>query len=154
MTIEDTQPGPIKLRVRTPVATVVDAAVHSVVLPGLEGDFTALHEHHDTVAQLRDGIGEYAVEKHKEYLSILGGVATVRHDEVEVLSPVCELGRDLDEQRAEAARKRAEERLADQQQGIDVARAQAALGRALLRLEVVKLSRRRQVLDAPEAPTT
>ncbi|MBN1917009.1 MAG: ATP synthase F1 subunit epsilon [Verrucomicrobia bacterium] len=133
----------ITLRVRTPAGTVVDTTVESLAMPGTEGDFTVLHEHHDTVAQLRHDIGEYVVKGHKEYLSILGGVATVRGDEVEVLSPICELGRDLDQQRAETARQRAEERLADQQEGIDIARAEAALGRALLRLEVVKLLRRK-----------
>jgi len=143
MTAEATHTAHLTLRVRTPMGTVVDTKVRSVALPGLEGDFTALHEHHDTVAQLRDGIAEYTVKGQKEYLSIFGGVATMRGDVVEVLSPACERGRDLNRQRAEAARQRAEERLADQQEGIDIARAQAALGRALLRLEVAKLLRRK-----------
>jgi F-type H+-transporting ATPase subunit epsilon len=143
MATDTKSPAGITLRVRTPAGTVVDTKVQSVALPGLEGDFTALHEHHDTVAHLRHGIGEYVVKGRKEYLSIFSGVATVRGDEVEVLSPICELGGDLDLQRAEAARRRAEERLADQQEGLDIARAQAALARALLRLEVVTLLRRK-----------
>jgi F-type H+-transporting ATPase subunit epsilon len=134
--------GTLKLHVRSPLGSAVEAEVRSVMLPGIEGDFTVLTDHHHTVAQLRHGIATFDARDQKQHLSIFGGVATVHTDEVEVFSPVCERAEDLDEQRAEAARQRAEERLADRQEGIDIARAQAALGRALLRLEVVELLRR------------
>ena len=135
--------GHLMLRILSPEGRVVDAKVESVALPGLEGDFTVLPDHHDTVAQLRDGIGEYTVNGKKHYLSILGGTATVRGEAVDVLSPVCEHAKNLDEQRALEAQRRSEERLAEKQEGLDVARAQAALRRALLRLEAVKLLRRK-----------
>jgi F-type H+-transporting ATPase subunit epsilon len=135
--------GKIKLHVRSPLGSVVEATVGSVTLPGLAGDFTVLDEHHDTVAHLREGISTFEARGKKQHLSILGGVATVHGNEVEVYSPICERAQDLDEQRADMARQRAEERLAGRVEGIDIARAQAALGRALLRLEVVKLLRRK-----------
>jgi F-type H+-transporting ATPase subunit epsilon len=131
----------LHLRVVSPEGTLVDEPVHSVTLPGLAGDFTVLAEHHDTVAQLRDGIAGYTAKGGKHYLSILGGTATVRGEAIEVFSPICEHAKDLDAQRAHEARRRAEERLAEKQEGLDVARAQAALRRALIRLEVVKLLR-------------
>jgi F-type H+-transporting ATPase subunit epsilon len=136
-----TGPNTLHLRVVSPEGTLVDEAVESVSLPGLEGDFAVLVEHHDTVAQLGHGIGEYTARGKKQFLSILGGVATVHGDQIEVFSPVCELGEHLDEQRAEAARARAEQRLADHREDIDGARARAALGRALLRLDAAKLTR-------------
>ncbi len=131
----------LTLRVLSPEGSIVDAEVESVMLPGLSGDFTALPEHHDTVAQLRRGIGEYTANEEKQYLSILGGLATVRDDEVEVFSPVCEHAKNLDEQRALDAQRRAEQRLAERREGVDITRARAALHRALLRLEVVTLLR-------------
>ena len=133
--------GQLTLRILSPLGRVVDTKAESVALPGLSGDFTVLPEHHDTVAQLRNGIAEYTANGRKHFLSILGGAATVRGEAVEVLSPVCEHAKDLDEQRALEARRRAEERLGEKREGLDVVRAQAALRRALLRLEVVKLLR-------------
>ena len=138
---EVAETGHLVLRILSPEGLVVDAEVESVALPGLAGDFTVMPEHHDTVAQLRDGIGEYTVNGKKHHLSILGGTATVRGEAVDVLSPVCEHAKDLDEQRALEAQRRAEERLADKREGLNLARALAALRRALQRLEVVKLFR-------------
>jgi F-type H+-transporting ATPase subunit epsilon len=143
MAQDEKKKTPVRLRVLSPVGCVVDAEVESVMLPGAGGDFTVLADHHDTVAQLRHGIAEYMTNGEKHLLSMLGGVATLRADEVEVFSPVCEHADNLDEERAEAARRRAEERLAQQQEGIDIMRARAALARALLRLEAVTLSRRK-----------
>jgi len=134
----------LRLRVLSPAGSVVEAEVGSVMLPGLEGDFTVLAEHHDTVAALRHGIGEYAEGKEHRYLSLFGGVATVHADEVEVFSPVSEPAEAIDKARAEQARQRATERLAKKEdEGLDVERARAALHRALLRLDVAKLFRQR-----------
>ncbi len=143
MAQDEKRKATVTLRILSPVGRVVDAEVASVMLPGAGGDFTVLADHHDTVAQLRHGVAEYTTHGEKHHLSMLGGVATLRADEVEVFSPVCEHADDLDQERAEAAQRRAEERLAQQQEGIDIARARAALGRALLRLEAVTLSRRK-----------
>ena len=143
MAQDEKQKVTLTLRVVSPVGRVVDAEVDSVMLPGASGDFTVLADHHDTVAQLGHGIAEYTTRGRKQHLSMLGGAATVRGDKVDVFSPVCEHADNLDQERAEAARRRAEERLAQRQEGIDIARARAALGRALLRLEAVTLLRRK-----------
>jgi F-type H+-transporting ATPase subunit epsilon len=130
----------LTLRVVSPVGLIADARVASATLPGLYGDFTVLPEHHDTVAQLGAGIARYTIEGKPRYLSILGGVATVQGDRIEVCSPVCELAEEIDEKRAREAQRRAEERLAEKREDIDIARAQAALSRALLRLEAARLT--------------
>ena len=133
--------GTLKLRVLSPRGRVVEADVASVMLPGLDGDFTVLRDHHETFAQLRPGIGRYTANGKSRYLSILGGVATIRDDQVEVLSPACERAEDIDEPRARDAHRRAIERVAERKREIDIARAQAALSRALTRIEVLRLSR-------------
>ena len=143
MATTDKAQAQLRLRVLSPLGSVVDAEVDSVMLPGLLGDFTVLSDHHETVAQLRAGIGKYTAGDEHGVLSLIGGVATVRNDEVEVLAPVCERADELDEARARDAQRRAEERLADQTEGTDIARARAALHRALLRLEATQLLRQK-----------
>lgn len=133
--------GTLKLRVLSPGGLLVEADVASVMLPGLHGDFTVLRDHHETFAQLRSGVAGYTANGKNRHLSILGGVATIRDDQVEVLSPACERAEDIDERRARDAHRRATERVAERKQEIDIARAQAALNRALTRIEVLRLSR-------------
>jgi len=136
--------GTLKLRVLSPLGSVVDAEVRSVMLPGLEGDFTVLTEHHETVAQLRPGVGMYTSAGEEHLMSLFGGVATVHNDEITVVSPVCEAAEAIDVARAQEARERAKERLARKDdETIDVERAQAALQRALLRLHATELSGRK-----------
>jgi F-type H+-transporting ATPase subunit epsilon len=139
MTAERTDARTLTLRVVSPLGVIAEAKVASAMLPGLYGDFTVLPEHHDTVAQLGAGVGRYTVKGKHRYLSILGGLATVQGDRIEVWSPVCEPAEGIDQQRAREAQRRAEERLAEKHEDIDVARAQAALSRALLRLEAARL---------------
>ncbi len=133
--------GTVTLRVLSPRGLLVEADVASVTLPGLDGDFTVLLDHHETVAQLRSGVAGYTANGTNRYLSIHGGVATIRDDQVEVLSPACERPEDIDEQRARDAHRRAKERVAERERETDMARAQAALNRALTRIEVLRLSR-------------
>jgi F-type H+-transporting ATPase subunit epsilon len=78
------------------------------------------------VRALLPGGGEQVVAVH-------GGFVEVSHDRVIVLSDVAELPEQIDVPRAEEARRRAEEALGANE---DDAEAQAALSRALLRLEV------------------
>ena len=67
-----------------------------------------------------------------------GGFAEVVPDRVSVLAPVAERAEDIDRARAEAAKRRAEERLAHPLPDIDFERARVALLRAISRLETSK----------------
>ena len=68
-------------------------------------------------------------------MAISGGFVEVGREQAAVLAETAERIEEIDVERAEAARQRAEERLARvQEEGIDVARAQAALARAINRL--------------------
>jgi F-type H+-transporting ATPase subunit epsilon len=93
--------------------------------------------------------GELVVRKgaDEETMAISGGFLEVRPDHVIVLADQAERAEEIDASRAEAARKRAEERLKDRQAaGLDATRAEAALRRALVRLSVAdKLKRRRKL---------
>jgi F-type H+-transporting ATPase subunit epsilon len=103
---------PIGLHIVTPHGEVHRADVASVVLPGSEGDFGVLPEHERFLTPLR--IGELEIDTGREvlYASIGYGFADVSGREVVVLVDSCELAADIDVARAELARERAEQRLA------------------------------------------
>jgi F-type H+-transporting ATPase subunit epsilon len=85
------------------------------------------------------------VRKGREEVSmaISGGFLEVRPDRVIVLADAAERDDEIDLARAEAAKRRAEERLSQRAPGTDMARAEASLHRALARLKVAEKRRRR-----------
>ncbi|MDP2919824.1 MAG: ATP synthase F1 subunit epsilon, partial [Dehalococcoidia bacterium] len=90
--------------------------------------------------------GELRARKGSEEYSLVvtGGFVEVRPDHVTVLADSAERAEEIDISRAEAAKKRAEERLAKHMPEADMARAEAALRRSLTRLKVAEKIRRRQ----------
>ena len=83
------------------------------------------------------GIGELAFQAAQaERLSIIRGFAEVLPARVTVLAETAELAAEIDLERAEAAKARAEQRLAEKDPNIDWDRAGVALQRALIRIQV------------------
>jgi len=127
----------LTLELATPTRLVVADTVDEVVLPGSEGYFGVLPGHAALLATL--GIGElmYRKDAAPYHLALTGGFAEVRNDKVIVLAENAERPDEIDRERAQRARERAERRLAGRE-GVDIdyARAQAALMRALIRLQV------------------
>jgi F-type H+-transporting ATPase subunit epsilon len=127
----------LALEIATPTRLAVAATVDEVVLPGVMGYFGVLPGHAPFLSTL--GVGEltYRMGRDERHLAVAGGFAEVRNDKVIVLADVAELPEEIDRERAERARERAERRLAGRSQDdIDFARAAAALARALVRLQV------------------
>jgi F-type H+-transporting ATPase subunit epsilon len=91
--------------------------------------------------------GELMVRKGPEesYYAVTGGFLEVRPDKIVVLADAAERADEIDVARAEEARKRAQERLANPSTGIDVGRAEAALSRSMIRLKVSERKRKRPV---------
>jgi F-type H+-transporting ATPase subunit epsilon len=77
----------------------------------------------------------------REHLSIIRGFAEVLPARVTVLAETAELAAEIDLERAEAAKARAERRLAEKDPNIDWDRASVALQRALIRIQVARKSR-------------
>jgi F-type H+-transporting ATPase subunit epsilon len=130
-------PAHIELQIVTPDRRIVQEPVDEVEVPGTEGYFGVLPGHTPMLASL--GIGElwYRKGQEKTYLSIAGGFAEVLPERVTILARLAERAEEIDPERAEAARKRAEERVsAAPQSEIDYERARAALMKALTRLQV------------------
>jgi F-type H+-transporting ATPase subunit epsilon len=127
----------LALELATPIRLVVSEAVDEVIAPGIEGYFGVLPGHAAFLTTL--GIGEvtFRIGREERHLAVAGGFAEVRNDKVIILADTAEWPHEIDRERAERARQRAEGRLLGRTQDeIDYVRAAAALQRALVRLQV------------------
>ena len=125
------------LEVVTPQKVIVSEEAEMVVAPGSEGEFGVLKGHTTFLTSLNIGTLRYKDAKGKErYLFINGGFAEVLPDKVTILAESAERRKDIDVDRAKRAKERAEKRLAQKGEGIDPARAEVALRRAVHRLKL------------------
>ncbi len=133
----------IKLEITTAERLVFAEDVNMVIAPGIEGQLGILPHHTPLMTMLMPG--ELIARKGGQEFSmcITGGFLEVRPDKVVVLADACERAEEIDAERAEEARKRAEERLKSHAPEIDIARAQAALQRSLIRIKVAERRKRR-----------
>ena len=136
-------PTKLTLEIVTPERLLVSHQVDEVQLPGAEGYFGVLPGHTPLLATLQVGELWYRVGQEKHYLAVAFGFAEVLPDRVTVLAQLAERPEDIDVPRAEAARKRAEERIAKPQSDIDYERARVAMMKSLIRLQVAARARTR-----------
>ena len=115
--------------------------VDEVEIPGSDGFFGVLPGHTPLLAVL--GMGElwYRQGQDKHYLSIAFGFAEVQPDRVTILAQMAEKADEIDVARAEAAKKRAEERMVKSTVDMDFERARIAMMKALIRLQVATRAR-------------
>lgn len=135
---------PLKIDIVTAEGAVLSDEVDLVLAPGVEGQLGILPHHTPLMTMLAPG--ELVLRKGGEetYLSITGGFLEVRPDRVVVLADAAERAEEIDLARAEEARRRADERLAQRETGMDLVRAEASLHRALTRLQVAQKRRRKE----------
>lgn len=134
----------IRLDVVTAERQVYSEDVDLVIAPGIDGEMAILPGHAALMTTLQPG--ELLIKRDGEEtpLVITGGFLEVRPERVTVLADAAEHVEEIDAERAEAAKRRAEERLGEKLGGADLARAEAALRRSLVRLRVVQKRRRRR----------
>jgi F-type H+-transporting ATPase subunit epsilon len=138
---------PFKVDIVTAERVVFSADVDEVIAPGVEGQLGILPHHAPLMTILQAGELVTKKEGKEQLMAISGGFLEVRPDHVIILADQAERAEEIDAARAEAAKKRAEERLKERHaEGLDAVRAEAALRRALVRLQVAdKIKSRRQV---------
>jgi len=134
-------PTTITLEIVTPDRALATEQVDEVQLPGAEGYFGVLPGHATLLASLQVGELWYRVGQETHYLAVAFGFAEVLPDRVTVLAQVAERAQDIDVARAEAAKKRAEERVARPHPDMDFDRARVALMKSLIRLQVASRAR-------------
>ena len=135
-------PTKIALEIVTPDRSLVREEVDEVELPGSEGYFGVLPGHTPLLSMLMVGELWYRVGQEKRYLAVAGGFVEVLPDRVSVLADIGERAEDIDLARAEAAKRRAEERLANPMD-VDLERARFSLAKALVRIQVATFARTR-----------
>ena|SRR5579863_2352449 len=140
-------PEAIELIVVTPERQLLRERTVEVQLPGADGYLGVLPGHAPLMTEI--GIGELsyhdAAGKESAHLALVRGFAEVLPDRVTVLAETAERAEEIDLARAEAARARAEKRLASGDTNIDWDRASVALQRALIRIQVATKSRSARV---------
>ena len=131
-------PEAIQLVVVTPTRQLLRVQASEVTLPGANGYLGILPGHAPLMTEL--GIGELTFQGVAQGapLAIVRGFAEVLPDRVTVLAETADLAAEIDLERAEAAKARAEKRLAQSDPNIDWDRASVALQRALIRIQVAR----------------
>ena len=134
-------PTRLHLQIVSADRSLVDAQVDEVEIPGSEGYFGVLPGHTPLLATLGAGELWYRIGSEKTYLAVALGFAEVLPDRVTILAQIAERAEEIDIARAEAAKKRAEERLNKPAMDIDFERARIAMLKSLIRLQVASRAR-------------
>ncbi|TYP75654.1 F0F1 ATP synthase subunit epsilon [Paenibacillus methanolicus] len=124
------------LEIVTPERKVYAEDVNMVIVKGTEGELGILANHVPMVTPLRISSITIKKDRTEEIIAVSGGFVEVRKDKVVILAESAELPHAIDEARAQAAKKRAEQRLGGKADEYDFRRAELALQRAMNRLAV------------------
>ena len=130
---------PIQLDIVTPERLAYSEEVDAVTLPGSEGELGILPHHAPLVSTL--GAGELRIRKGgtEESFAIFGGFLQVLPDKVVVMAETADMASEIDLERAQEARRQAEQAIeAGHAEGSDLAAARASLQAALLRIRVAE----------------
>jgi len=129
----------LNLEIITPEKPIFKDQIEAVTIPGTLGSFQILKNHAPIISSFEIGIIKVKKASEETFYTTSGGTIEVNKNQVLVLADSIEKITDINVDRAELAKKRAEERLQKKHEDkIDEARAKAALNRALNRLNAVK----------------
>ncbi len=125
-----------KVEIVTPDRLVISDFAESMQLPGKNGYLGILPGHAPLITELAVGEISYTNGGVTTHLAVAWGFAEVLPDKVTILAETAERADEIDVARAEKAKERAEQRLKQASADTDFQRAQVALQRALVRLQV------------------
>ena len=134
-------PTKLQLLIVSADRSLVNETVDEVEIPGVDGYFGVLPGHTPLLAVLQVGELWYRQGSEKHFVAIAFGFAEVQPDRVTILAQIAEKADEIDLARAEAAKKRAEERIARPVMDMDSERARIALLKSLIRLQVATRAR-------------
>lgn len=123
------------LKIITHEKVVFDEEVDEIYTRGVDGEFGILKDHVPVMAALDIGVTKVKKDGEAKSYTTMGGVLQFKNNECIILTTTAECGDDIDVARAEAALRRAKERLAEHDASIDAKRAEAAVARAMARLK-------------------
>lgn len=130
----------VKIRIVTPKREMYNGEADMVIFRTVNGDVGVMHGHIPLITVL--GYGVLRIIDNNETVktaSMFGGFAEVDNEGVSILTDTSEWADEIDVQRAEEAKSRAEQRLGGTKvDDFDEKRAELALKRAIIRLETAK----------------
>ena len=126
-------------------ASIFEGKAEFVVLPGESGELGIYPQHTPLITRIRPGAVRIKVagQNEEEFVFVAGGILEVQPNRVTVLADTAIRGRDLDEAKANDARKAAEEALTNRKGEIDYAKAQAELAEAIAQIQALRKFRNR-----------
>jgi F-type H+-transporting ATPase subunit epsilon len=134
-------PPNLALQIVSADRLLVQEQVDEVEIPAADGYLGVLPGHTPLLALLQVGELWYRKGSEKFFLLIAFGFAEVQPDRVTILAEIAEKPEEIDVARAEAAKRRAEERLAKPVVDMDFERARIAMLKSLIRLQVASRAR-------------
>ena len=135
----------MRLDIVTAEKLVYSDEVSSVVAPGAEGQLGILPNHAPLLTSLKPGELKVSKEGEETNIAVSGGVLEVLKNVVTILADTAERAEDIDVERAEAALKRAQEKVNSSESDLDLERAIRALKRSQARVFVSKRKRSSKV---------
>ena len=126
------------LRIITPDRVFYEGQVSMVEFNTTEGEIGVLKKHVPTTVIVSPGILTITEEDGEKIAALHSGFAQILQEEVVILAEIIEWPHEIDEERAEEARRRAEERIRSKTPETDLLRAETALQRALARIHAIK----------------
>jgi F-type H+-transporting ATPase subunit epsilon len=130
---------PLLLEIVTPEKLAYQGEVDSVQLPGSEGELGVLPHHAPLVSTLGAGELRLRTGGEDEFFAIVGGFLQVLPDKVVVMAETADIASEIDLEKAQEARRQAEQALESGfVEGADLAAARASLQTALLRIRVAE----------------
>jgi F-type H+-transporting ATPase subunit epsilon len=136
-----------RLRIVTPSREFYNDEADLVIMRTSVGDIGVLHGHQPLTTTLDYGVLEIRNDGEIKKAAVFGGFVNVLPDSITVLTDAAEFSDEIDLERATAARQRAEERINSKNVDIDVARAELALRRALIRINITTSNKIKNQLD-------
>ncbi|QUH24954.1 F0F1 ATP synthase subunit epsilon [Serpentinicella alkaliphila] len=130
------------LEIVTPDRVFFEEEVEMVIVRTNEGDQGILRDHMKMVSEVAVGRIKIKKEGQISEAAIAGGFIKVDLDKTTILTDAAEWPDEIDPKRAMAAKQRAEERLKNRRDGINVYRAEVALNKALNRIQVYESFKR------------
>lgn len=124
----------LTLQIITPRKKILDEKVESVVLRTTEGNMGVLYNHEPVVALLDHNMLTYTQDGVTKKATTMGGFVEITKDKIVILTDASEFPEEIDIERAKQAKERAEKRLKDA--GMDTARAEIAIKRAITRINI------------------
>jgi len=131
----------LKLKIATPERVIYENEIQQVSIPTMDGEITVLPNHVPLVSVLQAGEMRISDKDGEQVMAISGGFLEVRgQNEIVILADNAERATEIDIERAEKARARAEELMRQEKatEDIDFAKLQVVIDREMNRIRVGK----------------